>query len=107
MHAHVAIAPFPVELQVHGFADRRQWAAFFDNMQDFARVAVAGVDDADVSGRPGYRSCISGLAAAERVENGAIDGHRLAFDRRDVGVTFLQIGILAKKFFRHGVVPFS
>jgi hypothetical protein len=92
----MAIAPVPIEFQVDGFADWRQWGAVFDNMQDLTRVAVAGVDDAGVSGRPGYRSRIAGLAAAERVENGAIDRHRLALDRCDVGVTLLQIGILAK-----------
>ncbi len=107
VHAHMAIAPVPVELEVHRFADRRQRAAFLDMMQDLTGVAVAGVRDPGAAARPANRPRVARLPAAERVEHGAVEGDRSAVDRNDLGVAFLQIGVFAKQFIRHGLASLS
>ena len=102
VHAHVAIAPVPVKLEMHGLAGRRQRAAVFDPMQDLAGITVAGVRDPGAAARPAHRPCIAGLPAAERVEHGAVQDNRVALDRNDLGVAFPQIRVFAKEFIRHG-----
>ena len=72
-------------------------------MQDFAGVTVAGIDNTGAPRGPAHRTRIAGLAAAERVEHGAVDGHGAVCDSNDLGVTFLQIGVFAEEFVGHAL----
>ena len=72
-------------------------------MQDLTGISVARIRDSGAASLPAHRTRIAGLPTAERVEHGAVYGDRCALDRNNPGVAFLQVGVLAKEFIRHGV----
>src|SRR5260221_7535308 len=97
MPPHQPMAPLPVELRLylgtHGCA-----GAWFQNVENLiGQRALARVDHP-----PGADpTCIAGLPATERIENGSVELDRIAVHRGDGRLARLEIRVLAENEFRH------
>ena len=79
--AHEGVAAIPVDRAVHVVADRRQRVVAADGVPDVVALLAHVVDR-----QPGELAGVVGLAAAGRVEGGAIEGDPAALGV-DVGTT--------------------
>ncbi len=107
MHAHVTIAPRPVDGRLDLGTDLRRRLSGCRDMHDLTRLgALAGIGDGDgaaIGKRQG--SGIARLAAARGIEDGAVevDAGGVHLGHRRLAV--LEIGIGAEQFLGHRRIP--
>ena len=99
VQAHERVAPVPVDLQRQRLSGFEQRTAGSRNVQDAVeRVALACVRDHDpLAVLPDQRAGVARLAAAQRIEDRAIELDPALADRNDLGRCALEVGIVPKE----------
>src|SRR5207344_1634700 len=101
MCPHVRVAPVPVDLARHARTGRRGVA--FDPVDQLTRFARGErVAHPRLAAVPPPDAGVSGLTAAARVEDGAVEDHPVAGDVGDHGVAGAEIGVGRVETLRHG-----
>ena len=98
VHAHVAVAPVPVDRELDARTGWWRRSAFLEHMADIA-IDVARIDYRGGTAVPAHRAGIAGLSAAERVEHGPVAVHGRVVNGRHCRAAGREVGILAKQFF--------
>ena len=110
MEPHMAQAPIPVDLGMHGRARSQAIAPIaggIEQVQGVVRrgvfaLALAGIHDPQprTVGRH-QPAAVAGLAAAERIEHGAVEFDSLLRDASDHRIAGPQVGIAAEECLGH------
>jgi hypothetical protein len=97
VQAHQAMATVPVERQIDLGADGGRGARFEQMQYRVARGAFARVDHAPIADAPG----VAGLAAAHRVEDRAVELHRVLVHGDHRRVAGLEVRVIPEEELRH------
>src|SRR6185437_8864361 len=106
VHAHVAVAAFPVQRQRDGSARRQPWRVGGELVQDLACLAVAASveDGPSASVGEAQRARVARLAAADRVADRAGQHQAGLVVAQHLRRAFAQIGVAIEQF-GHGGFP--
>ena len=90
VHAHVLVAPLPVEHGMDLGADRRPGCLRRQHVQHVVALGLQRIDDPGFAAVPAKHAGIAGLAAAGRIEDRAVEPHAAILDRGHRGIGFLR-----------------
>ncbi len=102
VHAHVDVAPVPVDGGGDSGARFGQSSPFGRDVPDRAGLPVPGLHDLRTAAVPADRAGVARLATAEGIKHRAVQDDGAVVHGDDLRPAFLQVGIFDEQFLGHG-----